>query len=297
MSHYPRLTMARIAFLSCPITLPGHPQRREDAFEHDQQFAAIAEPLSEAGFELVAISWDADVDWSGFSCAVIGTTWDYWDRCDAYLETLTKIEQMTPLLNPSALVRWNIRKTYLRELESKGVATIPTHWIERPSEKDILSSFDAFDTDGLVIKRQIGAGADGQHRIKRGEQIPALKHPMMVQPFMSSIQTEGEYSFIFIDGHFSHALLKQAKAGDYRIQSLYGGRETPVSPTTADLKAARSVVETLDEMPLYGRIDMVRGEEGQLLLMEFELIEPYLYPEQGPRLGQLYVDALKRRID
>jgi hypothetical protein len=50
------------------------------------------------------------------------------------------------------------------------------------------------------------------------------------------------------------------------------------------------------EPPLYARIDMVRGKDGRLRLMEAELIEPYLYPWQGPRLGDVMADALVRRL-
>lgn len=288
--------MTRIAFLSCPVTLPGHAERRADAYEHDRQFAAIGEPLSRLGHELVAVSWDADEDWSQFRAAIIGTTWDYWDRTEDYLAALERISGQTRLFNPAELVRWNIRKTYLKHLAERGVATIPTLWLDAPADHDVEAAFDELGTDTLVVKRQVGAGADGQVKLNRGDNLPAFTHPMMVQPFMPGIQTEGEFSFIFIDGQFSHALVKQAKAGDYRIQSLYGGVEHPVSPPEADLRAAKGVLETLDEYPLYARVDMVRGETGALLLMELELIEPFLYPGQGPNMGALYAEALSRRI-
>ena len=58
---------------------------------------------------------------------------------------------------------------------------------------------------------------------------------MMVQPFLPAIQTEGELSMIFIDGHFSHGLIKTAAAGDYRIQSSYGGSERRYLPSDSDI--------------------------------------------------------------
>ena len=119
---------------------------------------------------------------------------------------------------------------------------------------------------------------------------------MMVQPFQSAIQTEGEYSFIFIDGDFSHALLKQAKSGDYRIQSSYGGTETKVTPSASDLASASAILGLLDETPLYARVDMLRGADGGMLLMELELIEPYLYPVEGPELGPRLAAAIAKRL-
>ena len=90
--------------------------------------------------------------------------------------------------------------------------------------------------------------------------------------------------------------MKTAKAGDYRIQSTYGGRETPITPSDTDLAEAQAVLATLDETPLYARVDMLRGADGRLLLMELELIEPYLYPLEGPELGPMMADAVARRL-
>ena len=108
---------------------------------------------------------------------------------------------------------------------------------------------------------------------------------------------EGELSFIFIDGAICHALVKRAADGDYRIQSLYGGTEEVYQPTEDDLAAAQAVLEAVPfDTPLYGRIDMLRMEDGGLALMEAELIEPYLYPVQGPQLGERLAEAVSKRM-
>jgi len=290
------LAMKQVAFLASPVTMPGSPVRRADSFEHDSQVAALRGPLAARGMELVEVSWDADEDWSRFSAAVIGTTWDYWNRETEFIETLARIEAATSLFNPVSLVNWNRRKTYLRELEAAGARLIPTVWVDDPQPDAVCAAFETLGTDDLVIKRQVGAGADGQHRLKRGEALPDLCRPMMAQPFLPSVQTEGEFSFIFIGGALSHALRKRPKPGDYRIQSLYGGYEEDVSPGADDVAAARAVITALGEPPLYGRVDMVRGNAGELLLMELELIEPYLYPRNGPKLGELFAGELVRRL-
>ena len=203
---------------------------------------------------------------------------------------------MTRLFNPVSLVTWNIRKTYLRELETKGAKLIPTVWLDVADEASARAAFDTLGADDLVFKRQIGAGAKGQHRLTRGEPIPEMPHPMMVQPFLPMIQTEGELSFIFIDGDFSHALVKRAQPGDYRIQSTYGGREEKITPSADDLVAAHAIISALDEAPLYGRVDMLRGPDGGLLLMELEVLEPYLYPVEGPELGERMAAGVERRL-
>ena len=287
----------RIAFLASTVTLPSSRTRRADFHEHVYTMDALRPPMEARGMRLDDIAWDdPDADWASYDLAIIGTTWDYWDRVPDFFAALERIETVTPLHNPSALVKWNSRKTYLRELEAKGARLIPTEWIETADEAAVRAAFDALAADDLVIKRQIGAGASGQHRLRRGDPIPSMPHPMMAQPFLPTIQSEGEYSFIFIDGEFCHCLVKRAADGDYRIQSLYGGKEEAVTPSAEDLAAARAIISVLDEPPLYGRVDMIRGDDGGLLLMELELIEPYLYPVEGPELGERMAVAVARRL-
>jgi hypothetical protein len=289
--------MKKIAYLASRVTLPGSPIRRTDAFEHDFMMDALRGPFEARGFRVEDVAWDdAKADWAGYAAVIIGTTWDYWDRLDEFLAALERIEGQTRLFNGSALVRWNARKTYLRELETKGAKLIPTLWLDVADEAAARSAFDTLGADDLVFKRQVGAGAKDQHRLKRGEPIPEMRHPMMVQPFLKMIQEEGELSFIFIDGEFCHALIKRAQPGDYRIQSTYGGREEKITPSTDDLAAARAIIGTLDEAPLYGRVDMLRGPDGGLLLMELEVIEPYLYPIEGPELGERMAAGVARRL-
>ena len=289
--------MTKIAYLASKVTLPGSQIRRSDAFEHDYMMDALRAPFAEKGLDLVDVDWaDPDQDWASYGAAIIGTTWDYWDHAEQFLETLDTIESQTHLHNPARLVRWNSHKRYLEDLQKKGARLIPTLWIDRVDQAAFNAAFDQLGSDDLVFKRQVGAGAAGQYRLSPGDTLPDMPHPMMVQPFLDRIQTEGEYSFIFIGGAFCHALLKQAKAGDYRIQSSYGGFETPVSPTPEDLADAQAVLNTLDEMPLYARVDMLRDADGRLLLMELELIEPYLYPVEGPNLGPMMADALAEKL-
>lgn len=289
--------MKKIAYLASRVTLPGSPIRRTDAFEHDFMMDALREPFEGRGFRVEDVAWDdPKADWSSYAAAIIGTTWDYWDRLGEFLAALERIEGKTRLFNGSALVRWNARKTYLRELETKGAKLIPTLWLDVADEAAAKAAFDTLGSDDLVFKRQVGAGAKDQHRLKRGEPIPEMRHPMMVQPFLKMIQDEGELSFIFIDGEFCHALVKRAQPGDYRIQSTYGGREEKITPSTDDLAAARAIIGTLDEAPLYGRVDMLRGPDGGLLLMELEVIEPYLYPIEGPELGERMARGVARRL-
>jgi hypothetical protein len=288
----------KIAYLASQVTLPGTPNRRDDAFEHDYMMDALRPAFAARGMTIQDVSWDdPDADWGSYGAVIIGTTWDYWDRQAEFLAALERIQAATRLYNPAELVRWNIHKTYLRDLEARGARIIPTVWLDKADAASAAAAFDTLRADDLVFKRQVGAGADGQHRLQRGGAVPDMPHPMMAQPFLSAIQTEGEYSFIFIGGQFCHALVKRAVPGDYRIQSKYGGKETPVDPPADDLSDAAAIIAMLDEAPLYARVDMVRGEDGRLVLMELEAIEPYLYPIEGPRLGEMLAGAVAERLE
>lgn len=252
--------------------------------------------LEAGGLDFDALAWDdPEVDWGGYDAALIGSTWDYCERREEFLEALERIEERAPLFNPARLVRWNSRKTYLRDLEGRGVSVIPTLWRDGLGPSGLEDAHRRLGPD-LVVKLQVGASAVGQLRVTRGEAPSLPQAPVMVQPFLPAIQREGELSFVFIEERLSHALVKRPRAGDYRIQASYGGREEFINPDPSDRAAAESVLDALGERPLYSRVDMVRGEEGRLLLMELELVEPFLYPGQGPGVGALLSRALARRL-
>ena len=127
---------------------------------------ALRPEFSERGIDIVDICWDdSSVDWSHHDAALIGTTWDYWDRQDEFLTTLETIEAQTRLFNPAALVRWNSDKVYLKDLAARGADLIPTLWIDEMTDDQYRSTFDALGETKLVFKRQVGAGASGQHML------------------------------------------------------------------------------------------------------------------------------------
>lgn len=290
--------MPRLAFLSCAETLPSAQRRRSDAHEHDHQVAALRAPLGDLGIELEEVDWvDRTIDWSRFDAAIIGTTWNYQHAPDRFVRTLETIGDHCPVWNPLSLVEWNLSKRYLASVAEQGVATVPTAWVDEPSIARIEQARRSFRSPDVVVKLQMGANSEGQHRYTAGSRVfrPPTQ-PVMVQPFLSSVLDEGELSFVFVDGTFSHAVAKKPTGADYRVQSAYGGREHPLEPREADLQIARAAHATIPGEPLYARVDLIRGPEGVLLVMEIEVIEPYLYPEQGPELGPRLAAAIDRRL-
>jgi glutathione synthase/RimK-type ligase-like ATP-grasp enzyme len=293
--------MIPIALLIAENIASTAPDRRADAYLYDFQLDILRKGFAPEGFSIEPVRWTgADTDWTRFGAVLVHCAWDYQDNHEAFLATLDRIAGLgAPVFNSPAMVRWNIRKTYLRDFEARGVPIIPTLWPEQPSAADIADAFAEFGCEDVVLKRQVGGGARAQERYTKSAAPmsgPVLDRPGMIQPFVKSIATEGEYSFLFVDNEFSHALIKRARRGDYRIQEAYGGTSERIDPAAADRDQARAVLDVVDEMPLYARVDMVRGEDGKLLLMELEVIEPYLFPKDGPGIGAMLGKALRKRL-
>jgi len=294
--------MRPIAFLSCAEGLAPASGPRPKRREYDVELAALVPACRDRGLELRPVAWDDPrLDPDGFAALVVGTTWDYTRRPAEFLGVLARLAARRPLLNPLGTVRWNAEKTYLGDLAGRGVAVVPTLTCDGSDDAAVAGAFDAFGADEVVVKPLVGAGADGQLRLRRGAPLPArpprADARWMVQPYLPSIETEGELSFVFFDRALSHVVRKVPAAGDYRIQARHGGRESRHEPAAADLAAAHAVLDAVEGPLLLARVDLVRDAAGGLLLMELELIEPYLYPEQGPETGERFAQALVRLLD
>ena len=290
--------MKHVAFLSAACMLKDNPKARKDYWEYDLEITALAPACLAAGIELTTRIWDdPEFDASDYDAAVIGTCWDYMQTPEAFEAALEQIAAKTRLLNPLEIFRWNKRKTYLKELAARGAPMIPTLWADRADAATIAGAFDALGAEDIVVKPVLGGGAWRQARIRRGEDLPTAEMlPLaqcMIQPFLPAVSEEGEYAFLFFGREFSHCARKLPAKGDYRVQSEFGGREEIHVPTADELKLASAVLACVEGDLLYARVDMLRGLDGKLALIELELIEPYLYPEQGPDMGAAFARALK----
>lgn len=287
----------KVVYLASDVTLGKGAGRRIDAFEHDQMMEALVPAFAAEDMDIEAVSWSAEgANWADYDAAIIGTTWDYWDHYSDFIKTLEVIESQTRLFNSKAVAEWNSNKRYLQELSAKGITTIDTLWRDHVRQSDLDEAFEQFGTPRLVIKRQIGAGADGQHLVDQRSRDFVSDRPVMIQPYLRSVAERGEVSLVYVEGSLSHALLKQAKRGDYRVQSIYGGTEATFEPDAAMTAFADGVIAALDEVPLYARIDIIWDEAGALRLIEIEMVEPFLYPLQGPDLGPRLAAAVARRL-
>lgn len=202
------------------------------------------------------------------------------------------------MVNPPGVLSWNSDKSYLDRLAGRGVPIPPTIWADAPTQADVGAAFDRFGTDELVVKPRVSGGAWKTLRLSRGQTLTgAPEGPALIQPYLPSIETEGETSLLFFDRRFSHAVRKTPVPGEFRIQVQFGGRYESVTPAPEALALAETVLRNIDEDLLYARIDMTRDADGGWLLMEAELIEPDLYLAQAPDAGAAFARAIKGRLD
>ena len=262
----------------------------------------LREALRERGAEGVSVIWDEEgVEWGEFDLCLVRSTWDYHEKHREFLDWTRRVEAAAALRNPAEAIAWNSDKIYLRELAEQGVRTVPTVWAGRGSEADLEEVLAERGWDEAVVKPVVDLGAKNLRRVRRGEGSSALeevlgRHDAMVQPFLPSLEEQGESSLVFIDGALSHAARKRPAAGDFRVQSIWGGTAAAAEPEAAEAELAEQALGQLDEVPLYARVDLVAGPDGEPCLIELELIEPNLYMSTHPGAAARLADAVLRLL-
>lgn len=290
--------MARIAYLT-GRSYRGKAMAAGEVPPLEQKSRALIESAGRArGLQFEVVYWDeADLPQRGFDLAIIRTCWDYHERLEAFFASLDAHQAHgLHVLNPPAAVRWNARKTYLKEF---GALAIPTQWVESADAGAVAVAFDALDAAEVVVKPQVGAGSVRTLRLKRNawseaDLIEGPQGAAMIQPYLRSIETEGERSLFWFGGRISHAIRKTPQAGDW-LANIPGRTRFVAEPAPA---AARDVAEQALALGpsdlLYVRVDLVAGDDGRWRVIEVEAIEPYLFFDFAPEAADFFVDAVAR---
>jgi glutathione synthase/RimK-type ligase-like ATP-grasp enzyme len=263
--------------------------------------------LKALGVEARPAVWDdPGVDWTSFAGVVIRSTWDYHRKPDAFRDWLSLLESSgISIWNPAAMVRGNMTKSYLRSLEASRIPTVPTAWVARGEARSLDEILAERGWTSAVVKPVVSASAFRTRRVARGD--PGAQQALddvlahsdaMVQPYLGEVESEGEWSFVFLDGAYSHAVLKTPAKGDFRVQAEHGGSSRRLDPPPELLARAETVAAAGAKSALYARVDGVRRGR-DFLLVELELVEPYLYldaePEAAGRLARGIVSRLRFR--
>jgi len=271
-----------------------------DYFEKWQPaFARKSAALTAAGLVVEQRPWTDPGDLMGYDLILPLFAWGYQRDVSRWYALLDRLEaEALPVANPVPVLRWNSDKAYLAELGAKGVAVVPTVEIATLDDTALAAARAQLGAEEVVIKPAISGGADGTHRIARGDAIPtdAQGQRRLVQPLMPGILTDGEYSLFFFAGKFSHAIVKRPASGDFRVQEQYGGRETPWDANEAARQLATAALAAAPAPPVYARVDMVGDAAGKLHIMELELIEPSLFLHHAPDKGAAFGHAVYAAI-
>jgi glutathione synthase/RimK-type ligase-like ATP-grasp enzyme len=226
--------------------------------------------------------------------------WDYYDDPGRLLAWIDALEARgARLLNPPELLRWNFRKTYLLELAAAGLAVPKTFHLADASRETIAQRMEAEGWGTAVLKPVSSQNGHGIQKLDHAERaqwsLESMPGEVLLQEFQADIGALGETTMTFIDGAFSHAVRRILKPGEWRANPQYGITYKRVEVSRDSIETAQAYVDFLPQTPLYARVDGLVRPDG-FMLMELELIDPYLYLEFAPGSADVMARALLQRL-
>ena len=271
------------------VTCSKHPDLSDDD-------RPLLKALRTLGLDCAPAVWDKpDVRWSDYRALVLRSTWNYHTHPRKFTEWLRALEARdVPLWNPVPVVRWNMHKRYLRELEGQGILVPPTEWVARGDPRPLRTLLATRGWTDAIVKPAISASATDTWRTtgnvmeddRRFAEL-AWRRDVLVQPTIAEVASDGEWSLMYLGGAFSHAMRKRPRAGDFRVQAEHGGTSAREEPPAGIVAAGGAIVAKIPGDWLYARVDGVATGAG-FMLMELELIEPVLFlGEKGGAVEQL----------
>ncbi|MBX9679716.1 MAG: hypothetical protein K2X38_13215 [Gemmataceae bacterium] len=267
--------------------------------------ALVRRALENRGLRVARLSWSSpNFDWSQTACSVFRSTWDYFYRIGEFSRWLDHAAGQTQLINDVSLIRWNLDKHYLLDLQRSGVAIPRTHIMEIGDPSSLASAFAQTGWTEAVLKPAISGAGRHTYRLSPSN-VDAHEsiyrqlietEAMLVQEFRPEIVDAGETSLIFIGGRFSHAVRKTAKPGEFRVQDDHGGVAHPHQPGADEIAFAEQALAACSSSPMYARVDVLRTGDDGWLLMELELIEPELFFRFRPEAADELAAAVSARL-
>ena len=269
----------------------------------------LKEALERLGYKVHRTNWDDQaMDWSTTNYIFFRTTWDYFDRYDEFEPWLENVCTKTRLINPKELIYWSLDKHYLGDLDQAGVRIPNTLFIEPGDSRSLSEVIESLDWNEFILKPAISGAARHTYRFKKDHAVQheaifselIAKESMLIQEFQSQILTKGEVAFMVFGGKFSHAVLKKAKAGDFRVQDDFGGTIEIYHPNEKEIAFVEKAFAACNPVPIYARIDVIWDNDDQLSIGEIELIEPELWfrmddasADRCALATKLYIDSMK----
>lgn len=261
----------------------------------------LGDALRARGITAQRVDWARpDVDWSAFQCAVFRTTWDYFSRFGEFTTWFDRVEAQTRVLNVPDIIRWNMDKHYLADLDARGIPVVQSRYIEVGDTISLLELLGETGWKNAILKPCVSGNAYHTYRADRGNahEVDAAVRDLrrnaalMLQPFQEDIARTGEDTLMVLNGRYTHAVRKKVKQGDFRVQDDHGGTVQHLEPTQEHIDLAERAMAACSPAPVYGRVDMVRDNDGKLAVMELELIEPELWLRFHPPAAEVMAEGI-----
>jgi glutathione synthase/RimK-type ligase-like ATP-grasp enzyme len=298
----------RVGFITCSDLSRYFVSDKNPLFTHDDQVAA--DFLNSHGVSVTPVVWGSPVDLikSNYDLLIVRSPWDYMDSEEKRIGFFNWLRELDSagvrLLNSFPVLQWNLDKHYLRDLEEVGIATVPTTFLEPGDPSKLIDN--AFARLGrIVVKPCIAAAANDAYLIEKADELAAFQtqfatirgeRAFMIQPFIEEIRSAGEWSLVFLNGEYSHAVLKLPKPGNWLVQDELGGSVQSAEPPMEVREFAEQAYSKLAHLLrarfseastlLYARVDVLgmrassrleKIDPTSLKIGEVELVEPELF--------------------
>lgn len=265
----------------------------------------VLEALEKKGLKTAKIAWsDSSFDWSSTKCALFRTTWDYAEKFVEFSDWLMEVSIQTKLINAYDLIVWNLDKHYMNDLKEAGINIVETYFIQPNDKRTLQNIHEELGWENTVLKPAISAAAKDTYRLEANNLADheskfreLIKgEAMMLQPFQNSVVERGEISLMMIGDQYTHAVLKVARSGDFRVQDDFGGSVHEYKPTQAEIDLAIASVHACTPKPLYARVDMINDNDGKPAISELELVEPEMWFRRNEQAADLLAEEVKKLL-
>lgn len=261
--------------------------------------------LEKLDLKVLRLSWDdKNFDWSKTKFILFRSTWDYHKRFQEFSNWLNKVSKQTTLLNSENIIRWNVDKHYLLDIQRQGIHICESYFIEIGETKSLQELTTKLNLSDFVLKPCVSGGGRHTYKINKNniaqhEEIFSQlikKEAMIIQPFQNNIVTKGEVSLVLMSGKFTHAILKTAKKGDFRVQDDFGGTIKNYIPTKDEINFAENAIKACEKSPIYARVDVFIDNNGKLAIAELELVEPELWFRNHPQAADKLAEEIQQLL-
>ncbi|WP_425389832.1 ATP-grasp domain-containing protein [Ekhidna sp.] len=262
----------------------------------------VLDALEKLGLKARKVAWsDSSFDWTQTKVAVFRTTWDYAEKFTEFSDWLMEVSVKTKLVNDYGTIIWNLDKHYLNDLRDEGVNIVETYFIEPGDKRTLQELHDELGWQHTVLKPAISAAAKDTFKLTP-ETLEAYEdryaylikdESMMLQPFQDDVIKRGELSLMLIGDEYTHAVLKVAKPGDFRVQDDFGGTVKDYQPTKAEKDLAIAAVNACETMPIYARVDIVNDNDGNPAISELELVEPEMWFRKNEKAAEMLAGKIQ----